>query len=161
KRLLPLLRKAGHHVVGTTRSSSKGDALRAAGVEAVIVDVFDAPAPLRAGTAARRGIVGHQFSDLPPGLGPRRVGRTGRRHARTRSEGTENRVRAALTSGARRLVVQSIAWIYAPGPQPYSEADPLDVEAQGARAITVAGVVALERLTLSSPPLQGVVLRYG
>ena len=161
KRLLPLLRKAGHHVVGTTRSSSKGDALRAAGVEAVIVDVFDAPALLRAVTAARPDIVVHQLTDLPPGLDPGRMAEAGPRNARIRSEGTENLVRAALTSGARRLVVQSIAWIYAPGPQPYSEADPLDVEAQGARAITVAGVVALERLTLSSPPLQGVVLRYG
>jgi hypothetical protein len=35
------------------------------------------------------------------------------------------------------------------------------IHAQGARAITVAGVVTLERLTLSSPPLEGVVLRYG
>ena len=160
-RLLPLLRKAGHHVVGTTRSSAKGDALRAAGVEAVIVDVFDASALSRAVSAARPDIVVHQLTDLPPGLDPGRMAEAGPRNARIRSEGTENLVRAALASGARRLIAQSIAWIYAPRPQPYAEADPLDVDAQGARAITVAGVVALERLTLSSPPLHGVVLRYG
>jgi len=161
RRLLPLLRKAGHHIVGTTRSSARGDALRAAGIEAVIVDVFDAPALSRAVSAARPDLVVHQLTDLPPGLDPSRMTEAGPRNARIRSEGTENLVRAALASGACRLVVQSIAWIYAPGPQPYSEADPLDIDAQGARAITVAGVVALERLTLSSPPLQGVVLRYG
>jgi len=161
RRLLPLLRKAGHHIVGTTRSSARGDALRAAGIEAVIVDVFDAPALSRAVSAARPDLVVHQLTDLPPGLDPGRMIEAGPRNARIRSEGTEKLVRAALASGARRLVVQSIAWIYAPGPQPYSEADPLDIDAQGARAITVAGVVALERLTLSSPPLQGVVLRYG
>jgi len=161
RRLVPLLRIAGHHVVGTTRSSAKGDALRAAGVEAVVVDVFDAPALSRAIAAARPDVVIHQLTDLPPGLDPGRMAEAGQRNARIRSEGTENLVRAALASGARRLVAQSIAWIYAPGPRHYTEADPLDTDAQGARAITVAGIVALEQVTLSSPPLEGVVLRYG
>ena len=51
--------------------------------------------------------------------------------------------------------------MYAPGPQPHSEQDPLDIDAQGMRAITVAGVVTLERLAISSPPIEGIVLRYG
>ena len=161
RRLVPLLRIAGHHVVGTTRSSAKGDALRAAGVEAVVVDVFDAPALARAIAAARPDVVSHQLTDLPPALDPGRMAEAGPRNARIRSEGTENLVRAALASGARRLVAQSSAWIYAPRQQPYTEADPLDTDAQGARAITVAGIVALEQVTLSSPPLEGVVLRYG
>ena len=161
KRLLPLLRNAGHHVVGTTRSAAKAEALRAAGVEAAIVDVFDAAALSRAVSAARPDIVMHQLTDLPPGLDPARMSEAGPRNARMRCEGTENLVRAALAAGAPRLIAQSIAWMYAPRPQPYTEADPLDIHAQGARAITVGGVVALEHLTLSSPPLEGVVLRYG
>jgi nucleoside-diphosphate-sugar epimerase len=63
--------------------------------------------------------------------------------------------------GVRRLVAQSIAWTYAPGPQPHTEDDPLDLHAEGDRAITMEGVAALERLTLSSPPILGTVLRYG
>jgi nucleoside-diphosphate-sugar epimerase len=160
-RLGPLLRKAGHHVVGTTRSSTKGEALRATGIEAVVVDVFDAAALSHAVAGARPEIVMHQLTDLPPGLDAARMAEAGSRNARIRREGTENLVRAALAAGARRLIAQSIAWMYAPQPQPYTEADPLDIEAQGARAITVGGVVALERLTLASPPLEGVVLRYG
>jgi nucleoside-diphosphate-sugar epimerase len=156
KRLVPLLRKAGHHIVGTTRSTAKADALRAASVEAVVVDVFDAPVLTREVSAARPDVVIHQLTDLPPGLDPGRMAEAGPRNARIRSEGTENLVRAALG-----LIAQSIAWMYAPGRQPYTEADPLDIHAQGARATTVAGVVALERLALTSPPLQGVVLRYG
>jgi len=161
KRLLPLLRKAGHHVVGTTRSGAKSAALRATGVEAVVVDVFDAAALLRAVAGARPDIVMHQLTDLPPGLDPARMAEAGPRNARIRREGTENLVRAALAAGVRRLIAQSIAWMYAARPQPYTEADPLDIEAQAPRAITVAGVAALERLTLASPPLEGVVLRYG
>src|SRR5262252_2795656 len=161
KRLLPLLRKAGHHVVGTTRSGAKSAALRATGIEAVVVDVFDAAALSRAVTDARPDIVMHQLTDLPPGLDPARMAEAGPRNARIRREGTENLVRAALAAGVRRLIAQSIAWMYAARPQPYTEADPLDIEAQGPRAITVAGVAALERLTLASTPLEGVVLRYG
>ena len=62
----------------------------------------------------------------------------------------------------RRLIAQSLAcWVYADGPQPYSENDPLDLRSDGPYAIVVEGVVVLERLTTGSPPLEGVVLRYG
>ena len=68
KRLVPLLLSARHDVIGTTRSTTKADALRAAGVEAVVVDVFDEPALSRAIASARPDIVVHQLTDLPPGL---------------------------------------------------------------------------------------------
>jgi nucleoside-diphosphate-sugar epimerase len=83
------------------------------------------------------------------------------RTARIRDEGTRNLVRAAIAAGARRLVAQSIAWAYAPGPEPHAEMDPLDAGAEGAGGINVRGLLALEELTLKSPPLEGVVLRYG
>ncbi len=51
--------------------------------------------------------------------------------------------------------------MYAPGPQPHREDDPLDRVADGPRGITLAGVVSLETQTLQSPPLEGIVLRYG
>jgi uncharacterized protein YbjT (DUF2867 family) len=41
RRLTPLLRSAGHIIVGTTRSADKIGALRALGAEPVMVDVFD------------------------------------------------------------------------------------------------------------------------
>lgn len=63
------------------------------------------------------------------------------RNARIRRAGTKNLVAAALAAGTRRLISQSIAW-----------------RAQG---ITADGVQALEHPTLESPPLEGIVLRYG
>ena len=69
KRLVLLLLNAGYRVTGTTRSKAKGEALRAAGVEPVVVDVFDAPALSRAVSTAHPDIVVHQLTDLPPGLG--------------------------------------------------------------------------------------------
>jgi len=161
RRLVPLLLGAGHHVVGTTRSAEKADLLRAAGVEPIVLDIFDTAMLTRAASAARPDIVIHQLTDLPPGLDPGQMAEGRKRNTRMRSEGTRSLVSAALASGARRLIAQSIAWMYAPGLQPHSEEDPLDIDAQDTRAITVAGVVTLERLAISSPPIEGIVLRYG
>ena len=161
KRLVPLLLDARHYVVGTTRSTTKADGLRAAGVEPVVVDVFDAQALSAAVLDAHPDIIIHQLTDLPPGLNPSQMTEGTQRNARMRSQGTQNLVAAALGAGVHRLITQSIAWMYAPGKEPHSEDDPLDIDARGTRAITVAGVVTLERLTTSSPPIDGVVLRYG
>src|SRR5690242_3936784 len=160
-RMLPLLREAGHRVVGTTRSAAKAETLRAQGVEAVLVDVFDAEALSRAVKAARPDVVIHQLTDLPKNLEPSLMAQALPRNARIRSEGTRNLVRAAIAAGARRLVAQSIGWAYAPGPEPHAESDPLDAEAEGDRGVTLRGVIALEELVLRSPPLEGIVLRYG
>jgi len=161
RRLVPLLLNARHYVIGTTRSTTKADGLRAAGVEPVVVDVFDAQALSAAVLEAHPDIIVHQLTDLPPGLDPSQMTEGTQRNARMRSQGTQNLVSAALGAGVRRVVAQSIAWMYAPGKEPHSEDDLLDIEARGTRAITVAGVATLERLTISSPPIDGVVLRYG
>jgi len=160
RRLAVLLRDANHHVIGTTRDASKADALRAIGIEPVVVDVFDAPALTRAVADANPEIVIHQLTDLPRGLDPAKMDEAIRRNARLRAEGTRNLVDAAVAAGARRVIAQSIAWAYAPGPEPHVENDPLDSGAQGVRAISVGGIVALERAVLEAP-LEGIVLRYG
>jgi len=161
KRLTPMLREAGHTVTGTTRSEAKAEMLRRWGAEPVVVDVFDAAGLMRAVAAARADIVIHQLTDLPRDLDPRQMEAAIPRNARIREEGTRNLVEAALAAGARRLIAQSIAWAYAPGPEPHRESDPLDSAAQATRGVTVHGVIALEDLVLSSPPLEGIVLRYG
>jgi nucleoside-diphosphate-sugar epimerase len=161
QRLIPQLLKAGHQVTGTTRLAAKAEQLRVLGVEPLVVDVFDPNGLLRAMASSKPDIVIHQLTDLPAGLDPRRMGEAIVRNARIRDEGTRNLVRAAIAAGARRMVAQSIAWAYAPGPEPHTEADPLDGGAQGDRGISMAGVIALEKWVLASPPLVGAVLRYG
>ena len=51
--------------------------------------------------------------------------------------------------------------MYADGPQPHGEDDPLDMSATGTRAVSVAGVMALEEAVLNPQMLEGIVLRYG
>jgi nucleoside-diphosphate-sugar epimerase len=160
-RMVLILHDAGHTLVGTTRSTAKAETLRSLGVEPVLVDVFDADLLSRAMEAARPDVVIHQLTDLPKKLDPGLMGAAIVRNARIREEGTRNLVAAANTLRVRRLVAQSIGWVYAPGPEPHAESDPLDAGAQGDRGTTVRGVIALEDCVLKSPPLAGLVLRYG
>ncbi|MBZ9708993.1 NAD(P)H-binding protein [Mesorhizobium sp. ESP7-2] len=160
RRLVPQLLAAGHQVTGTTRNADKAVRLEALGVEPVVVDVFDAAALSRAMLAARPDFVIHQLTDLPAGLDPSRMADAVVRNARIRDEGTRNLVAAAAAAGVRRMVAQSIAWAYAPGPEPHAEADPLDGGASDNRGISVGGVIALETAVLDAP-FAGIVLRYG
>lgn len=161
RRLMPLLIDAGYHVVGMSRSLTHAGELKALGADYVAADVFDADAVARAIAAARPDIVIHQLTDLRSLLDPSLISEARIRNARIREQGTYNLVKAALVAGVGRLIAQSIAWAYAPGTPPYAEEDPLDLEAEGDRAVTVKGIVALERLVLDASPLEGVVLRYG
>jgi nucleoside-diphosphate-sugar epimerase len=161
KPLTRLLVSAGHHVTATTRSSAKADMLRALGAEPVVLDVFDATALLRAVTRARPNIVIHQLTDLPPALDPALMPAALLRNARIREEGTRNLIDAALAAGVRRVVAQSIAWVYAPGPEPHGEEDPLNTPAAGECGASMRGVIALESQVLQMPSIDGLVLRYG
>ena len=162
RRLTPLLVAAGHEVTGMTRSAEKAAALREQGAQAVVVDVFDRGALHDAVMQARPELVIHQLTDLPQVFDPERRGDALRRNARLRIEGTANLVAAARAAGARRLIAQSIAFIYADGPEPYAEGDPLAAaDGDDLNALTSRGVRALEAAALNAPGSDGIVLRYG
>jgi nucleoside-diphosphate-sugar epimerase len=127
----------------------------------MVVDVFDRERITRVVAAVGPGVVIHQLTDLSGGFAPDRLSETLARNARLRSEGTRNLVLAAQAAGVRRLIAQSIVWVYARGPEPHCETDPLDLAAEGTRAVTVQGVAALEQAVLQAPPIAGLVLRYG
>jgi nucleoside-diphosphate-sugar epimerase len=159
--MLPLLREARYEVTGTTRVASKAEELRAAGITPAVVDVYDRAALKVAMRAARPDVVVHQLTDLPPGLKAELMAEGLIRSARVRIEGTRNLVDAALGAGVRRLVAQSIAFVYAPGREPHDESDPLNSPAEGPWRTTMEGVVTLERLATTTSGLDGLVLRYG
>ncbi len=162
QRLTPLLVAAGHEVIGTTRSSDKAAALKGQGAQAAIVDVFDRNALRDAVIAARPEVVMHQLTDLPAVFDPARRGEALVRNARLRIEGTASLVAAAQAAGAHRLISQSIAFIYADGPEPHAESDPLaSPEGDDLNALTARGVRTLEDATLNTQGIDGIVLRYG
>jgi nucleoside-diphosphate-sugar epimerase len=161
QRLAALLRDAKHEVVGTTRTPAKGRMLGALGITPILVDVLDAEALAQVVTTARPDIVIHQLTDLPSAPGTPGYPAAQQANRRLRIEGTRNLVQAAKMAGVRRVVAQSIAFVYAPGEGAHGEDDPLDLAAEGVRQLTVQGIVALEREVLKNPDIDGVVLRYG
>jgi nucleoside-diphosphate-sugar epimerase len=152
RRLCRLLVADGWQVTGTTRSEEKAAALRALGVAPIVVDVFDAERLHKVVVEAQPSIVIHQLTDLPPGLDPAQMAEARIRNTRLREIGTRNLLAAAVAAHATRVIAQSIAFAYAPGPQPYDEDAPLNADAHG--------VASLEQQVLDAP-LEGIVLRYG
>src|SRR5438552_10192230 len=161
RRLTPLLVLMRHEVTGTTRSADKAGAIEAMCARPVVVDAFDAAALTKAVVATRPDVVMHQLTDLPSAPGTPGYEDGQRRNVRLRREATRNLMDAARAAGVSRVIAQSIAFAYAPGKTPHHESDPLDVDAEGIRRETVAGVVALEQAVLGTPGVAGVVLRFG
>ena len=164
RRLVPQLIAAGHTVFGTTRSSERAALLQRLGAVPIVVDIFDRQALIDAVREARPDTVMHQVTDLPQSLaGGALSEQVLAGNARVRAEGGRNLVDAALAAQAQAFIAQSLAWLYAAsspaGQGPHTETDPLD--SAGTSKSTVEGVMALEQMTLQSPPLRGVVLRYG
>ncbi|MFM9842418.1 MAG: NAD-dependent epimerase/dehydratase family protein [Dongiaceae bacterium] len=160
RRLCLLLIADGWRVTGTTRSPDKAAVLWDMGVTPVIVDMYDEAKLQRALVEAAPEIVIHQLTDLPPGLDPARMKDAVGRNARLRQIGTRNLVAAAAAAKARRMIVQSIAFAYAPGPKPYGEEAPLNIAARGEPGLSARGVASMEQQTLDAP-LASVILRYG
>ncbi|MHB8536210.1 MAG: NAD-dependent epimerase/dehydratase family protein [Sulfuricaulis sp.] len=159
RKLCRLLIHDGWSVVGTTRSVEKAPTLRDIGVEPAIVDVFDEALLLQIVRKAQPDTVIHQLTDLPPALDPAKMAEARVRNARIREIGTRNLVAAAQAAGVKRMVAQSIAFVYAPGPTPYREDAPLNLDDPDF-GLTARAVASLERQVLSGP-FEGIVLRYG
>jgi nucleoside-diphosphate-sugar epimerase len=153
RRLVILLRRAGHDVVGTTRSETKAAALQALGAVPALVDVYDADRLKLAVYAVHPDVVIHQLTDLPQVIDPKTLPAALEANARLRIAGTRNLVDAALAVGVRRMVAQSIAFAYAPGEGTLTEEHPI--------APAQTGVIALENAVTKTQGIDGLVLRYG
>ncbi|MGP3955522.1 NAD-dependent epimerase/dehydratase family protein [Nonomuraea sp. 3N208] len=151
RRLVPLLVAQGCTVAATTRDEARAALLRGLGAVPVRVDMYDAAALRAAVRESGADVVMHQLTDLSGG--------DFAANSRLREIGTRNLVDAALAAGVRRIVAQSISWVYEPGDEPAVEETPLDVHAPGSRRPMVEAVAALESAVRELP--EWVVLRYG
>ncbi len=160
RRLVPLLIADGHHVTGMIRSAERTEAVRAIGAEPAIADALDAEAVRSAVSDARPDAVIHELTSLPSRIDPRKLERDFALNDRLRSEGTRHLVAAAQAAGAGRIVAQSIAFAYAPGPRGtvHSERDPLYLRAPKPFRRSVEALRELDGAVLGAG---GLVLRYG
>lgn len=151
----------GYEVWGATRSQSKAEILREAGVRSVVLDVFDALKLENEMLKISPEVVLHQLTDLPDGLNyGDKMDEVLARNAKIREIGTRNLVAAAQKAGAKKIIAQSLAFIYEPTTPPYDESSALLNFADATYGETSRAVSSLESQVLGSG-MTGIVLRNG
>jgi nucleoside-diphosphate-sugar epimerase len=159
--LVPKLIAAGHEVTGMTRSEQSAERLRAAGATALVADVFDEERVRSGMVDASLDVLVHQLTALPDRLDFRDKSIYDATN-RVRGEGTRILIEAARAAGARRVVAQSIAFLYAPeGDWVKDEEAPLLEDAPGPFGEGARVVTEMERAVVGADGLEGLVLRYG
>ena len=149
------LAAAGHDVRAMARTPAKAAALEAIGATAVPADLFDQDSLLRLfdGCDAVCNFATH----IPAGLRATLPG-AWRENDRLRTQGVRNVVDAARKAHVRRLVQESVSFLYADGGDTWlTEASPLDINL----ATEPASVGESHVADYQVGPRQGVVLRFG
>lgn len=155
--LVPMLIEAGHSVVAMTRSAERAALLATMGAVPVLANVYDSDRLNEVVAQAEPEVVVHQLTAFGATDGDPLE-----ETIRVRIEGTRNLVAAARAAGARRFIAQSISFICSPaGVGLTNEETPLYLDAPAAIRPLAHAVAELERQTLRTEGIEGVVLRYG
>jgi nucleoside-diphosphate-sugar epimerase len=156
RRAVAQLVAAGHDVTGIARTPEKAELLRAIGATPVAVGLFEAE-------ALRRAVEGHEVvlnlaTKIPPIT---RMTRTSAwsENERIRREGSRNLVDAALATGARVYIQESLAFLYGDHGDDWIDATTADqIDSPFSEAIRVAED-NVARFTAGGGC--GIVLRFG
>jgi 2-alkyl-3-oxoalkanoate reductase len=159
--LIPQLLQAGHGVVGMTRRQDKADALSELGARGIVVDALDREAVRRVVLDAAPEAVIDELTSLPRDYNLRDP-HLYDANDEIRSKGTPALHDAAREAGARRFLMQSIAFLYAPeGDWVKSEDARTWLDAPPPLSRSVRVLHDNEQRITSDPDVEGVVLRYG
>ncbi len=158
--LCKMLVNDGWSVYGTTRSENKIELLKELGVEPIVVDVYDEKKLEDCITKIKPKIVIHQLTDLPAGLDPDKMKEALVSNAKLREVGTRNLVNSSKKAGVKKMIAQSIAFVYEPAPLPHTEESALLNFEDPVYGTTSKAVASLEEQVLNAP-FTGIILRNG
>lgn len=151
-KLVQRLKEEGHEVAGFTTSENGQQKLAAVNVKAYIGDILNADTIDQALADFKPEIIINQITDL------KNVDMVA--NTKVRIEGSKNLIDAAKKHDVKKVIAQSIAFMYEPGEGLAYEKTALDFNSTGDRKVTVDGVVGLEEETARMD--EYVVLRlYG
>lgn len=159
-RLCKMLVKDDWLVIGTTRDKKKTKLLEDIGVEPVVVDVYDEKKLEEILIRVKPDVVMHQLTDLPAGLDPEKMEAALVSNAKLREIGTKNLINAAAKAGVKKMIAQSIAFVYEPGPVPHTEESSLLNFNDPVYGTTSRAIASLEDQVMHAPFI-GIVLRNG
>ncbi len=151
-KLVQRLKEEGHEVAGFTTSENGQQKLAAVNVKAYIGDILNVDTIDQALADFKPEIIINQITDL------KNVDMAA--NTKVRIEGSKNLIDAAKKHDVKKVIAQSIAFMYEPGEGLAYEKTALDFNSTGDRKVTVDGVVGLEEETARMD--EYVVLRlYG
>jgi nucleoside-diphosphate-sugar epimerase len=159
--LVSALAEAGHEVTVFSRSEERVTALGIPGIVAAVGDALDSESLGRAVHDAAPEVIVNELTNLPKSPNPIAMKRGLDQTIRLRTEASKTLMHAARAAGARRVIAQSISFVYRPGPGVRTEVDPLWTDAGGQIGHLAQSMATLESVTLGDDTVEGVVLRYG
>ncbi|MBS0421673.1 MAG: NAD(P)-dependent oxidoreductase [Proteobacteria bacterium] len=161
--LVPVLRRRGHEVFGTTRSPGNAQDLLAMEAQPVIMDGLNRTEVLETVREVEPEVIVHQMTSLANAPDLKHFDREFALTNRLRTEGADYLIAAARQVGTARLIVQSYTgWPNArEGEAIKSESDPLDATPPREMTRTLESIRELESKVLAVGEMAPVVLRYG
>jgi nucleoside-diphosphate-sugar epimerase len=163
KQLVPRLVRAGHEVVGMTRSESKQAELYDLGATPVLADALNPEHVASAVAHAQPDVIVHQLTALSGSLDMRHFDRDFALTNRLRTEGLDHLLSAGRATGVKRFIAQSYTgWPFARDGGPVKNEDaPLDPTPAREMRETLQAIRHLEQAVTAAEWTEGIVLRYG
>jgi nucleoside-diphosphate-sugar epimerase len=160
--LVQQLVTAGHDVVAATRTPAKAEWLRKAGARPAVVDALDADAVKAAVFDAQPEAVIDELTNLPQRISPFGMKHFYDKQTPLKTIAAPALIDASKAVGARIHIMQSIAFIYAPGGEPIKNEDAATFDDAPAPWDTALKPFAAAHTALmSASEFTGIELRYG
>jgi len=131
------------------------------GAEPLIADALDAASVKAAVARVRPDAIINELTSLPRHYTAQEMKAAAERDRKVRREGNANLLVALRNAGARRYLLQSSGFWYAPGVGLADEREPFAFAASSAVAAGAHGYAELEAAAVGTPGVEVVSLRYG
>jgi 2-alkyl-3-oxoalkanoate reductase len=159
--LIRHLRANQHELFALSQSRDSARVLKEIGAEPLIADALDAAAVKTAVGRIRPDAVINELTSLPRHYTPAEMKAAAERDRKVRVEGNINLLAALRDAGARRYLLQSSGFWYAPGAGLADEAVPFISSASPGVEASARTYMELETRASVTPGIEFVALRYG
>lgn len=159
--LMRLLKQEQYDVYGITQSESKSALIAANGATPLLLNVLDREAVFSSISSIQPDIIIDMLTRLPNQYTPKAMSETAPLDAKIRLEGGLNLLSAAECYKAKRYIVQSCGFWYAPGIGQADENTPFALQASSGIAAGAKLYAEIEHRLFQSKHLEGVALRFG
>jgi nucleoside-diphosphate-sugar epimerase len=152
RQLTPLLQGAGHEVIGLSRRGEATDH------KVLKADALNRDQVASALETAQPDALVHILTAIPASLNPKKISSDMAMTNRLRTQGTRNLLDAANRVGVKRVIAESVGFMYQPAAGLADEDAPLWTRGMPAVKPIIDALVEMEERTVA---MSGLALRFG